>query len=328
MSPKNKKFPEGTFFLVTGGAGFIGSNIVETILDMGYRVRVLDNFSEGKKENIKDFLKHKNFELLTGDIRDKDTCQASCKGIDYVLHQAALGSVPRSIHDPISTNDVNITGTLNMLIAARDNKVKKFVFASSSSVYGDDLHLPKVETSIGTPLSPYAISKRVNELYAGNFHELYGLKTVGLRYFNVFGKRQNPDSQYSAVIPVFIKSLIEGIPPKIYGDGMQSRDFTYIDNVVKANLLACLSNGSTSGQVYNIAAGGRTSLIDLYNTISGILGKYIQPEFVPERKGDIRHSNADISNAEKMLGYEPHVGLEEGLKKTVEWYKYFISSGG
>ncbi|MCX7920939.1 MAG: SDR family oxidoreductase [Clostridia bacterium] len=324
MGYKNVEFPVDTLFLVTGGAGFIGSNLAEAILEMGYRVRVLDNFLTGKRENIQGFEQNERFEFIEGDIRDIDICQRACAGIDYVLHHAALGSVPRSIEDPATSNDINIGGALNMMIAARDCKVKKFVYASSSSVYGDHPELPKVEHKIGKPLSPYAITKKVNELYARNFFELYGLKTIGLRYFNVFGKRQDPHSIYAAVIPIFVKNLLKNEASKINGDGLQSRDFTYIDNVVEANLKACLAKDEACGEVYNVAYGGRAFLIDLYNSICELMGKKIEPVYGPERAGDIKHSNADISKAKLMLDYEPEIDTFEGLKRSIEWYKNYL----
>lgn len=321
MSMVDIKFKEGSKFLVTGGAGFIGSNLVEELLKMGYFVRVLDNFSIGKRENIDLFLMDKNFELIEGDIRDIDTCQNSCKDIDYVLHQAAWGSVPRSIEMPSVYEEINIKGTLNMLIAARDNKCKKFVYASSSSVYGDEPTLPKIEGKEGKLLSPYAITKKTNELYAQNFFELYGLETVGMRYFNVFGKRQDPDSYYSAVIPKFIKLLINNEVPIINGDGSHSRDFTYIDNVVQANLKACLATKKASGKSFNIAYGGQVSLSEMYNELSNLLNVYKKPIYGEERKGDIKHSNADISNSKKYLSYNPKYSFEDGIKLTIDWYK-------
>ena len=318
---KEYPFEKDSSFLVTGGAGFIGSNLVEKILDLGYEVRVLDNFSTGEKRNIEEFLDNPNFELIEGDIRDLITCQQACDGVDYVLHQAALCSVPRSINDPRRTNDVNITGTLNMLIAARDNKVKRFIYASSSSVYGDESNLPKIEDRIGKPLSPYAITKKVNELYARNFYELYKLPVIGLRYFNVFGKKQDCDAVYAAVIPIFIKKLLKKEAPTINGDGKQSRDFTYIENAVEANLKACLSVGGALGEVFNIAYGGRVYLNDLYGKICKLLEVDIQPIYGPERPGDIKHSNADISKAENILGYHPEYDVDRGLEKAIEWYK-------
>lgn len=321
ISNKEYSFEKDSSFLVTGGAGFIGSNLVEKILDLGCKVRVLDNFSTGGKRNIREFLDNSNFELMEGDIRDLVTCQNACDGIDYVLHQAALGSVPRSINDPRTTNDVNITGTLNMLIAARDNKAKRFVYGSSSSVYGDEPNLPKIEDRIGKPLSPYAITKKVNELYARNFYELYKLPVIGLRYFNVFGKKQDCNSAYAAVIPIFVKKLLNKEVPTIDGDGEQSRDFTYIENVVEANLKACLSDGEALGEVFNIAYGGRVYLNDLYWKICNLLEVDIQPIYGPERPGDIKHSNADISKAKHILGYHPEYNIERGLEKATEWYK-------
>jgi len=322
LTSNNKySFEKDSSFLVTGGAGFIGSNLVEKILDLGYKVRVLDNFSTGKKRNIEEFLDNSNFELMEGDIRELVTCQQVCAGIDYVLHQAALCSVPRSINDPRTTNDVNITGTLNMLIAARDNKVKKFVYASSSSVYGDETNLLKIEDRIGKPLSPYATTKKVNELYASNFYELYELPVIGLRYFNVFGKKQDCDSVYAAVIPIFIKKLLNKEAPTINGDGKQSRDFTYIENVIEANLKACLADKEALGEVFNIAYGGRVYLNNLYWKICKLLEVDIQPIYGPERPGDVEHSSADISKAKNILEYHPEYDLDRGLEKAIEWYE-------
>ncbi len=318
---KEYPFEKDSSFLVTGGAGFIGSNLVEKILDLGYKVKVLDNFSTGKKRNIEEFLDDSNFEPTEGDIRDLASCQQACNGIDYVLHQAALCSVPRSINDPRTTNDVNITGTLNMMIAARDNKVKRFVYASSSSVYGDEPNLPKTEDRIGKPLSPYAITKKVNELYARNFYELYKLPVIGLRYFNVFGKKQDCNSVYSAVIPIFIKKLLKREAPTINGDGKQSRDFTYVENAVDANLKACLADGGALGEVFNIACGGKVYLNDLYWKICKLLNVNIRPIYGPERPGDIKHSNAGIIKAKKILGYHPEYDVDRGLEKAIEWYK-------
>ncbi len=318
---KEYLFKKESSFLVTGGAGFIGSNLVEKILDLGYKVRVLDNFTTGKKRNIEEFLDNPKFELMEGDIRDLVTCQQACDGIDYILHQAALCSVPRSINDPKTTNDVNITGTLNILIAARDNKVKRFIYASSSSVYGDEPNLPKVEDRVGKLLSPYAITKKVNELYAKNFYELYKVPAIGLRYFNIFGRKQDCDSAYAAVIPIFIKKLLNKEAPTINGDGKQSRDFTYIENAVEANLKACLADGGSLGEVFNIAYGGRVYLNDLYWKICNLLEVNIQPIYGPERPGDIKHSNADISKAKNILGYDPEYDVDRGLEKALEWYK-------
>lgn len=315
------KFPENTKFLVTGGAGFIGSNLVETILKLGYSVRVLDNFSTGKRENIEEFLKNDRFELLEGDIRDIETCKQACAGIDYVLHQAAWGSVPRSIQMPVLYEEINIKGHLNMMQAARENKVKKFVYASSSSVYGDHPVLPKKEGVEGLVLSPYALTKKINEEYANLYYRIYGLPTIGMRYFNVFGKKQDPNGFYAAVIPKFVKQLFANERPQINGDGETSRDFTYIDNVVQANLKACLAEEEASGEAFNIAYGGRETLNNLYDKLCKLLNKDIKPIYKEERAGDIRHSNADISKARKLLGYEPEYSLESGLELTIEWYK-------
>lgn len=321
MSNKKYRFPNETKFLVTGGAGFIGSNIVEKILELGYKVRVIDNFSTGKEDNIKKFFNNPKFQLIRGDIRNIDICQKACEDIDYVLHQAALGSVPRSIDDPKTTNDVNIIGTLNMMIAARDNKVKRFVYASSSSVYGNEPNLPKIEDRVGKPLSPYAITKKTNELYAKNFYDLYKLPTIGLRYFNVFGKKQDSNSQYAAVIPIFVKKLLNNEAPTIYGDGYQSRDFTYVENVVQANLKACLAGEKAFGEVFNIAYGGRTYLNDLYKKIAELLRKDIEPVYGLPRKGDVRHSNADIGKARELLNYNTEYDINRGLELVIEWYK-------
>lgn len=307
-------------FLVTGGAGFIGSNLVETLLEKDSFVRVLDNLSTGKMENIKSFLGNKQFEFIEGDIRDVNMCQKACKDIDFVLHQAALGSVPRSIKDPVTTNDVNVGGTLNMLIAARDNKVKRFVFASSSSVYGDEKRLPKKEGRVGVPLSPYAVSKKTNELYARNFYELYGLETIGLRYFNVFGRRQDPDSPYAAVIPIFIKNILNNRVSTINGDGEQTRDFTYIDNVVDANLKACFAKKAACGKVFNIANGDRISVNSLYKKICELLKRQTNMVYGPTRAGDVKDSNADIKRANRYLNYSPLLSFDKGLESAVEWY--------
>jgi UDP-N-acetylglucosamine 4-epimerase len=318
---KNIDFEKHTRFLVTGGAGFIGSNLTEFLLNQGYHVRVLDNFMTGKRENIQSFRDHPHFEMIEGDIRNIDICQKSCENIDYVLHQAALGSVPRSVEDPITSNDVNVNGTLNMLVAAKDHHVKKFVYASSSSVYGDEETLPKKEGKEGNLLSPYAITKATNELYAQNFATLYRLPTIGLRYFNVFGKRQDPHSVYAAVIPIFVKHLIHNHAPTINGDGEQSRDFTYIDNVIEANLLACLADEKSDGQAFNIAYSDRATLKELYTILCQLLGKDIQPLHGPDRPGDIKHSFADITKARNMIGYAPDIDLQKGLEQTIEWYK-------
>lgn len=321
MGYKNLEFPKGSRFLVTGSAGFIGSNLVEAILNLGYQVRGLDNFSTGKKENVEEFIDNPNYEFIKGDIRDLDTCMKACENVDFVLHQAAWGSVPRSIEMPLFYEEVNIKGTLNMLEAARQNNVKKFVYASSSSVYGDEPNLPKKEGREGNLLSPYALTKRVNEEYAKLYTRLYGLDTYGLRYFNVFGRRQNPDGAYAAVIPKFIKQLLNDTSPTINGDGKQSRDFTYIENVIEANLKSCMASSESAGEAYNIAYGGREYLIDIYHLLASALQKEIKPKFGPERKGDIKHSNADIGKAKSMLGFYPSWSFERGIKEAIEWYK-------
>jgi UDP-N-acetylglucosamine 4-epimerase len=321
MGYENIKFPEGAKFLVTGAAGFIGSNLVEAILKLGYKVRGLDNFSTGKRENV-DLLKDDlNFEFMEGDIRNLDVCVKACEDVDYVLHQAAWGSVPRSIEMPLLYEEINIMGTLNMMEAARQSKVKKFVYASSSSVYGDEPNLPKKEGVEGNLLSPYALTKLVDEEYGKLYTKLYGLDTYGLRYFNVFGKRQDPNGAYAAVIPKFIKKLLNDEQPTINGDGKQSRDFTYIDNVIEANLKACKASHEAAGHIYNIAYGGREYLIDIYNELCKALGKDIKPAFGPERKGDIKHSNADISKAKELLGYDPEWSFQRGILSAIEWYK-------
>jgi len=318
---ENIQFDAGAKFLVTGGAGFIGSNICEALLNMGLFVRCLDDFSMGKRENIKTFAENSRFELIEGDIRNLDVCLKACEGINYVLHQAAWGSVPRSIEMPLLYEEINVRGTLNMLEAAKQCNVQKFVYASSSAVYGDSVKLPKTEGAEGKPLSPYAFTKSANEQYAALYSSLYGLDTYGLRYFNVFGRRQDPDGPYAAVIPKFIKLLLADESPVIYGDGKQSRDFTYIENVVEANLKACLVSSEHAGGVFNIAYGGQETLLLVYETLCNHLGKNILPTFAPPRKGDILHSNADISLAKKILGYAPKFGFEQGIELCVEWYK-------
>jgi len=305
-------------YLVTGGAGFIGSHLAEDLVRLGERVRVLDNFMTGKRGNLAPFAEA--IELVEGDIRDLETCRAASAGMDYVLHQAALPSVPRSIDDPFTTNEINIRGTLNVLWAAAEAKVKRLVFASSSSIYGDDPTLPKREGSEGKPLSPYAVSKFVGEKYLQVFSAVYGLETVSLRYFNIFGSRQDPFSQYAAAIPLFITKILNGEPPTIYGDGEQSRDFTYIANVVEANLLACRAPGA-SGGVFNIACAERVTVNDLTRRIAGLLGSALKPVYDAPRPGEILHSFADISAAERGLGYRPIIGFEEGLARTVAWYR-------
>ncbi|TJX13958.1 SDR family oxidoreductase [Tissierella creatinini] len=321
MGYENIKFPEDSRFLVTGAAGFIGSNLVEAILRLGYQVRGLDNFSTGKRENINLFIDNPNFEFIEGDIRDLDTCMKACAGVDYVLNQAAWGSVPRSIEMPLLYEEINIRGTLNMMEAARQNEVKKFVYASSSSVYGDEPHLPKKEGIEGNLLSPYALTKRADEEYGKLYTKLYRLDTYGLRYFNVYGRRQDPNGAYAAVIPLFIKQLLNDERPIINGDGQQSRDFTYIENVIEANLKACKAPHAAAGQTYNIAFGGREYLIDIYNELCKALDKDIEPIFGPERKGDIKHSNADISKARELLNYDPDYDFSTGLRLAISWYK-------
>ena len=320
MGYSNLKFSENSTFLVTGGAGFIGSNLCEAILKMGYKVRCLDDLSTGKQANVDIFLDNPNYTFIKGDIKDLDTCMAACEGVDYVLNQAAWGSVPRSIEMPLFYEKNNIMGTLNMMEAARQQGVKKFVYASSSSVYGDHPVLPKKEGQEGNLLSPYALTKRVDEEFAKLYTRLYGLDTYGLRYFNVFGRRQDPDGAYAAVIPKFIKMLMNGETPTINGDGMQSRDFTYIENVIEANLKACLAPHEAAGNAFNIAYGGREYLIDIYHSLTRALGKDIEPNYGPDRAGDIKHSNADISKAREMLGYDPDYDFDSGLKLAIDWY--------
>lgn len=321
MGYKELKFHKDSVFLVTGGAGFIGSNLCEAITDMGYQVRCLDNLSTGKQENVDILADRPNYTFIKGDIRDLDTCMAACKGVDYVLNEAAWGSVPRSIEMPLLYEEINIRGTLNMMEAARQNGVRKFVFASSSSVYGDHPVLPKVEGQEGNLLSPYALTKRVDEEYAKLYKKLYGLDTYGLRYFNVFGRRQDPDGAYAAVIPKFIKMLLHDEVPTINGDGKQSRDFTYIDNVIEANLKACQASSEVAGNIFNVAYGGREYLIDIYYDLCKALGKNVEPHFGPDRAGDIKHSNADISKAKKLLDYDPDYDFEKGIALAIDWYK-------
>jgi len=321
MGYKHLEFPKESVFLVTGGAGFIGSNLCEAITDMGYQVRCLDNLSTGKQENVDLLMDRPNYTFIKGDIRDLDTCMKACEGVDYVLNQAAWGSVPRSIEMPLLYEEINIRGTLNMMEAARQNKVKKFVYASSSSVYGDHPVLPKVEGQEGNLLSPYALTKRVDEEYGKLYYKLYGLDTYGMRYFNVFGRRQDPYGVYAAVIPKFLKQLMSGEVPTINGDGKQSRDFTYIDNVIEANLKACLAPSEAAGNAFNIAYGGREYLIDIYYELCKALELQVEPNFGPDRAGDIKHSNADISKARKLLGYDPDYDFEKGIKLAIDWYK-------
>jgi len=318
---------ENSTVLVTGGAGFIGSNIIDKLIDQNNKVICLDNLATGKIKNIVNHLNKSNFQFINGDIRNIEVCQNACKGVDIILHQAALGSVPRSINDPITTNSVNIDGFLNMLTAARDNRVKRFVYAASSSTYGDSKNLPKVEDIIGNPLSPYAITKYVNELYANVFSDLYDIETIGLRYFNVFGRNQDPDGAYAAVFPKFIKSFIKHEAPIIHGDGTQSRDFTYIANVIQANeLAATTSNSEAINTVFNVAYGESNSLNDLTNELIEGLSKFdsdianIKPQYGPVRAGDIKDSLASIEKAQLLLDYNPKYNVHEGLKLAIEWY--------
>ena len=322
-----RKNLEGKKILVTGGAGFIGSHLVENLLSLGCFVTVLDNFSTGKRENLAPFAGNRCFRLLEGDIRNMEDCRKALEGATLVLHEAALGSVPRSIKDPVTSTHVNILGFVNMLFACVEAGIGRMVYAASSSAYGDSRELPKVEDKIGKPLSPYAITKFVNELYAANFHDLYGIDTVGLRYFNVFGPRQDPDSAYAAVIPKFAKAFLAHESPLIHGDGSHSRDFTFVDNVVQANLLALVCGKKEAlNTVYNVACGKRTTLNELFSILRASLARFdasigkIQPVYGPERKGDVPHSLASIRKAEELLGYAPLVSPEEGLKITGEWF--------
>ncbi len=325
MGYQDVKFDESSIFLVTGGAGFIGSNLCEVLLNFGYKVRCLDDLSTGKFKNIKKLIDNKNFEFIEGDITVFDTCIKACEGVNYISHQAAWGSVPRSIKMPLKYEEVNIKGTVNMMEAARQAGVKKFVYASSSSVYGDHPKLPKVEGVEGNVLSPYALTKKVDEEYGRLYSSLYGLETVGLRYFNVFGKRQNPEGAYAAVIPKFVNNLLNDEAPIINGDGFQSRDFTYIENVIEANLKALHSSKEVSGLALNIAFGGQVTLLELYSEISFLLNKTIKPIFGQERLGDVKHSNADISKAERLIGYCPDYDLKSGLQLAIDWYKTSVS---
>lgn len=310
--------------LVTGGAGFIGSNLVGALLqdERVAFVRVMDNLATGSKDNFETFLNDPRFEFMEADIRDYGSCLKACEGIDAISHQAALGSVPRSIDDPLTTNNVNITGTLNVFTAAQKQGIKRIVYAASSSTYGDHAALPKVEDKIGRPLSPYAITKYVNELYAQVYADLFAMEPIGLRYFNIFGPRQNPKGVYAAVIPLFAQALIDNKPPKINGDGNHSRDFTYVDNAVQANILALFTdNKEALNQVYNIACGHQTSLNELFHHLRTQAGTDLEPIHGPERKGDVLHSLADISKAKRLLGFEVKISVEEGLRKTFDWYK-------
>ncbi len=306
-------------YLVTGGAGFIGSNLVKQLLEMGEDVRMLDNFATGKRENILPYIDNPHLTVIEGDLRSFHIVRTAVKGVDYILHQGALPSVPRSINDPITTNDVNILGTLNILEAAKEFGVKRVVCASSSSIYGNSETLPKVETMPVKPMSPYALTKYAQERYCQIYYNLYGLETVALRYFNVFGPNQDPTSQYSAVIPKFIKLMSEDKEPVIYGDGTQSRDFTYVDNVVYANLLAC-NTEKAAGEVINVACGKSYTLLELVKMINEILGENIEPKFYPERPGDVKHSWAGIDKAKELLGYGVKVAFKEGLKNTIKFF--------
>ncbi len=312
-----------TKYLVTGGAGFIGSHIVDELLRRGHAVRVLDNFATGKRENLVHC--RERIELIEGDIRDLETCRQACAGIDFVLHQAALGSVPRSIEDPLTTHEVNVTGMVKMLLAARDAGVRRFVYAASSSTYGDHPGLPKVEEKIGRPLSPYAVTKFADELYAQVWSRCYGLETVGLRYFNVFGPRQDPFSQYAAVIPLFVSALLRGEAPTINGDGEQTRDFTFVANAVAANLLASTAPTAAVGEVFNVACGERTSLNQLYRQLQQHLQTHIAPVHGPSRPGDVRDSLADIGKAERLLGYAGKIRFAEGLEQSIDWYRCHLA---
>ena len=321
MSYSNLKFDDDAIFLVTGGAGFIGSNLCEAILKLGYKVRCMDDLSTGKQKNVDLFIDNPNYTFIKGDIKDFDACLKATDGVDYVLNQAAWGSVPRSIEMPVFYCANNILGTVNMMEAAKQNGVKTFVYASSSSVYGDEPNLPKTEGREGDLLSPYALTKMADEEWAKQYTRHYGLRTVGLRYFNVFGRRQDPNGAYAAVIPKFIMQLMKGERPTINGDGKQSRDFTYIENVIEANLKACLAPDEASGEAFNIAYGGREYLNDIYYGLTKALGIDIEPIYGPDRKGDIKHSNADISKAKRFLGYDPKRSFERGIEAAIEWYK-------
>lgn len=327
MNEEQFKVLENKTVLVTGGAGFIGSNLCEALLKLNAKVVCLDNFATGKKENISPFLNNPNFKFIEGDIRKLEDCNKACNNVDYILHQAALGSVPRSIKDPITTNDVNVSGFLNMLVAARDNNVLRFVYAASSSTYGDHEALPKKEDVIGKPLSPYAITKYVNELYADIFNKTYGLDTIGLRYFNVFGKRQDPNGAYAAVIPLFVKQFINHESPMINGDGSYSRDFTYIDNVVQMNMLAITTTSAEAlNTVYNVAYGDRTTLLELTELLKSNLAKFdasiknIEIKHRENRVGDIPHSLASVEKAKQLLNYNPKFNIKDGIKEAVNWY--------
>lgn len=321
MGYKDIKFNQGSRFLVTGGAGFIGSNVATALIEMGYVVRVLDDLSTGHIENIEPLMNNGRFEFIKNDIRDFTVCMEATKGIDYVIHLAAWGSVPRSIEMPLFYEEINIRGTLNMMEASRQNGVKRFAYASSSSVYGDSTELPKKEGREGNVLSPYALTKKVDEEYGKLYKKLYGLNTYGMRFFNVFGRHQDHNGVYAAVIPKFIKQLLDGERPTINGDGKQSRDFTYIDNVIEGCLRCCAASEEAAGTAYNLGAGGREYLIDVYNDICESLGVSVEPLFGPVRAGDIRDSNADITKAKECLGYNPEYNFTEGIKLAIDWYR-------
>lgn len=310
--------------LVTGGAGFIGSNLVEELLkdNRVKLVRALDNLSTGSVKNIEEFYSDRKFEFIEGDIRNYETCLQACNGINLITHQAALGSVPRSIKDPLTSNEVNITGTLNIFTAAKENQIKRIVYAASSSTYGDHPGLPKVEDQIGKPLSPYAVTKYVNELYAQVYANLYGMELMGLRYFNIFGPKQNPQGPYAAVIPLFIDALLKNESPTINGDGSHSRDFTFVSNAVQATMLALFTEKKEAvNQLYNVACGQQTSLLQLFEFLKKEAGSNLHPIYGPERVGDVKHSLADISKAKRLLGYNPEISVEDGLRKTFQWYR-------
>jgi UDP-N-acetylglucosamine 4-epimerase len=313
--------------LITGGAGFIGSNLCEYLLKQGYEIRALDNLATGRLRNIEQLLAEKNFEFIEGDIRNLETCRSAVKGFDVVMHQAALGSVPRSIDRPIDTNAVNIDGFVNMLVAAKDEGIERFIYAASSSTYGDSKELPKVEERIGKPMSPYAVTKLVNELYADVFHKIYGLKTIGLRYFNVFGRNQDPDGAYAAAIPRFVKAFMEGRSPEIHGDGEQTRDFTYIENVLHANECALQTqNEEAFNQVFNVAYGQRTSVNQIVKKLQHLLAEKdpgiqsVEIVYGPARQGDVRDSLADVSKAKRLIGYNPEFDVLQGIESAIDWY--------
>lgn len=323
QKPYHTKDLSSFSFLITGGAGFIGSNLVEYLMKYNAgKVRVLDNLSNGYFENIEPYLEFPNFEFIEGDIRDVETCKKALEGIDFVSHQAALGSVPRSIADPITSNEVNISGFLNMLVAVKDNlNVKRMVYAASSSTYGDSKALPKVEGVEGKPLSPYAVTKAVNEMYADVFSKVYDIHTVGLRYFNIFGPKQNPNNPYAAVIPIFCKAFLDGVSPTINGDGITSRDFTFVENAVQANILAMLNEEISTHEVFNVACGEQISLNEMIEQLKIISGKEIKANYGPERKGDVKHSKASIEKMQNQLGYNPKFKFADGFPLVYEWYK-------